>query len=81
MLYIFRNKNDGVGTATTAKNRLNHMLIRERGQNIGYLDSLTKDITDLMRQYAKTQNIEVNASANRNNTLDIKICIGKTETK
>lgn len=81
MLSIFRNKNENGGTATLAKKRLNHVLISERGQNIGYLDNLTKDITDLVKQYAKTQNIVVNASANRNNTLDIQICIGKTESK
>lgn len=81
MLSIFRNKNESGGTATLAKNRLNQVLISERGQNIAYLDKLTKDITDIVKQYAKTQNIVVNASANRNNTLDIQICIGRTESK
>lgn len=80
MLYIFRNKNGSGGTATLAKNRLNQVLISERGQNIAYLDKLTKDITDIVKQYAKTQNIVVNASANRNNTLDIQICIGRAES-
>lgn len=79
MFSIF-SRNESCGTAVLAKKRLNHVLVGERGQNIGYLDNLTQDITDLMKQYAKTQNIVVNASANRNNTLDIQICIGKTES-
>lgn len=80
MLSIFR-KNESGGTALLAKSRLNHVLISEREQNISYLDNLTRDIADLVRQYVKTQNIVVNASANRNNTLDIQICIGKTENR
>ncbi|TLD82803.1 cell division topological specificity factor MinE [Helicobacter trogontum] len=79
MLFLFRNKSESSGTATLAKNRLNNVLINERGLQINYLDNLTKDITNLMKQYAKTPHIVVNATAYRNNVLDIQICIGKTE--
>ncbi len=79
MLFLFRNKSESVGTAELAKKRLDAVLINEREQNISYLDSLTKDITKLMKHYTKTQNIAVHISANRNNTIDIRVCIGKTE--
>ena len=48
MLSIFR-KNESGGTALLAKSRLNHVLISEREQNISYLDNLTRDIADLVR--------------------------------
>ncbi len=53
--------------------------MNERGLQITYLDNLKKDIANLMKQYAKTPHIVVNATAHRDNTLDVKIYIGKTE--
>lgn len=79
LLFIFRNKSENSGTATLAKNRLDNVLMNERGLQIGYLDNLKNDITNLMKQYAKTPHIAVNATANRDNTLDIKIFIGKID--
>ena len=79
MLFLFRNKSESSGTATLAKNRLNNVLMNERGLQITYLDNLKKDIANLMKQYAKTPHIVVNATAHRDNTLDVKIYIGKHE--
>ena len=53
MLFLFRNKSESSGTATLAKNRLNNVLMNERGLQITYLDNLKKDIANLMKQYAK----------------------------
>ncbi|MWV61662.1 hypothetical protein DCO58_08370 [Helicobacter saguini] len=63
------------GTASTAKKRLQETLANDRNANIAYLDDLKNDIITLIRKYSPNSCVDVNACANRNNTLDIKVNI------